>query len=134
MDRSLFTIFPSFSSVNEGIGRNTKEKIETRSSPRHSQMQRIASGMSVYNERMNLMNRYPPKPPLYDADNDAIFDETFNVASSTECTGLIPSAPLSGSEADSYSEIYDVPLTKTPADAVHALQNVKKESDTEKKP
>ena len=80
------------------------------------------------------MKRYPPKPPLYDADGDSIFDETFNVASSTECTGLIPSAPLSGAQADSYSEIYDVPFAKTPADAVHALQNVKKERNTEKKP
>ena len=108
MDRSLFTIFPSFSSVNEGIGRNTKEKIETRSSPRHSQMQRIARGMSVYNERMNLMKRYPPKPPLYDADNDAIFDETFNVVSSTECTGLMPSLPQEESQAESYRKLYSV--------------------------
>ncbi len=55
------------------------------------------------------MKRYPPKPLPYDADGDAIFDEAFSVASITECTGLIPSAPASGAEADSYSDIYDVP-------------------------
>lgn len=80
------------------------------------------------------MKRYPPKPLPYDADGDAIFDESFSVASTTECTGLIPSAPVSGAEADSYSDIYDVPLAKTPADAVHALQSVKKETDAEKRP
>lgn len=35
---------------------------------------------------------------------------------------------------DSYSDIYDVPLAKTPADAVHKLQSVKKETDAEKRP
>ena len=54
------------------------------------------------------MKRYPPKPLPYDADGDAIFDEAFSVASTTECTGLIPSAPASGAEADSYS---DMPLS-----------------------
>ena len=77
------------------------------------------------------MKRYPPKPLPYDADGDAIFDEAFSVASTTE---LIPSAPASGAEADSYSDIYDVPLAKTPADAVHKLQSVKKETDAEKRP
>ena len=80
------------------------------------------------------MKRYPPKPLPYDADGDAIFAEAFSVASTTECTGLIPSAPASGAEADSYSDIYDVPLAKTPADAVHKLQSVKKETDAEKRP
>ena len=80
------------------------------------------------------MKRSPPKPLPYDADGDAIFDEAFSVASTTECTGLIPSAPASGAEADSYSDIYDVPLAKTPADAVHKLQSVKKETDAEKRP
>ncbi len=69
-----------------------------------------------------------------DETGDALFDETFNVASTTECTGLIPAAPVSGAAADSYSDIYDVPLAKTPADAVHALQSVKKETDDEKRP
>ena len=88
------------------------------------------------------MKRYPPKPLPYDADGDAIFDEAFSVASTTECTGLIPSAPASGAEADSYSDMplssasfwYGVPLAKTPADAVHKLQSVKKETDAEKRP
>lgn len=39
-------------------------------------------------------------------------DETFSVVSAGECTGMIPSAPTSAAEADSYGEIYDVPLSK----------------------
>ncbi len=69
-----------------------------------------------------------------DETGNPLFDETFNVASTTECTGLIPSAPVSGAAADSYSDIYDVPLAKTPADAVHALQSLKKETNDEKRP
>ena len=68
------------------------------------------------------MKRYPPKPLPYDADGDAIFDEAFSVASTTECTGLIPSAPASGAEADSYSDIYDIPLADDPTGTDHGLQ------------
>lgn len=50
-----------------------------------------------------------PRP--YDADDaDPLYDDLFSVASSMECTGLIPAAPQSVSETDAYSEIYDLPL------------------------
>lgn len=49
----------------------------------------------------------------YDAqDDDELFDESFTVMSSTECTGLIPSAPTDEAQIDSYAEIYDIPLSK----------------------
>ncbi|MGI6169542.1 MAG: hypothetical protein ACOYI4_07585 [Christensenellales bacterium] len=41
-------------------------------------------------------------------------DSTFpyNVVSSTECTGLIPTPPLSDDESDAYSDLYDIPPTE----------------------
>ena len=41
-----------------------------------------------------------------------LFDDLFSVASSTECTGLIPNIADSDAELDSYSDIYDIPLSK----------------------
>lgn len=38
-----------------------------------------------------------------------LLDEEMKVASSTECTGLISIPPQNEDEADSYSEIYDIP-------------------------
>ena len=49
----------------------------------------------------------------YDAEDDReLFDQNFEVASATECTGLIPSAAKTESELHSYSKIYDVPLSR----------------------
>ncbi len=42
------------------------------------------------------------------AADDKFFDPNI-VVSSTDCTGLIPSPPLSEDEAESYAEIYDIP-------------------------
>lgn len=42
-----------------------------------------------------------------------LFDNDFSVASASECTGLIPGAPISGSEVDAYSELYDIPLAQS---------------------
>lgn len=43
----------------------------------------------------------------------------------TECTGLIPAAPVSEPEIDSYSAIYDIPLSSDEEAAQHGLQNEK---------
>ena len=49
----------------------------------------------------------------YDAqDNRELFEDVFSVASTTDCTGLIPAAPDSASEVESYGEIYDIPLSR----------------------
>ncbi len=40
----------------------------------------------------------------------ALFHRLDSVASGTECTGLTPTPPLGEEEADSYTEIYDIPL------------------------
>lgn len=56
-------------------------------------------------------------------DGEELFDEMYPVASSMECTGLIPAAPAAPAEVDSYGDIYDIPLAKNAKDANHHLQN-----------
>ena len=47
----------------------------------------------------------------YDSDTDReLFDDSFHAASMSECTGLIPTAPIDESEVRSYSDIFDIPL------------------------
>lgn len=53
-------------------------------------------------------------------------DNNFYVASSMDCTGLIPSAPASEHEVDSYNELCDIPLASDPKDANHHLQDLQK--------
>jgi hypothetical protein len=48
------------------------------------------------------------------SDDDFFDIET--VVSSTECTGLIPTPPLSVAESESYTEIYDIPRPKVKTD------------------
>ncbi len=50
--------------------------------------------------------------PLYDEDSVSNILRADVVASATECTGLIPSAPLSEDEMDSYTSLYSVPKIK----------------------
>ena len=47
-------------------------------------------------------------------DGEELFDEMYPVASSMECTGLIPAAPAAPAEVDSYSDIYDIPRPTRP--------------------
>lgn len=51
--------------------------------------------------------------PLYDDRETGILNAE-NVASATECTGLIPSAPADEHEMDSYASLYSIPNTKKP--------------------
>ena len=44
--------------------------------------------------------------------NDHLLEELDTVASATECTGLIPTPPLSESEAEAYTDIYTIPTRK----------------------
>ena len=61
---------------------------------------------------MQDKNMKPPRP--YDAqDNRELFEDVFSVASTTDCTGLIPAAPDSAAQVESYGEIYDIPLSRT---------------------
>lgn len=43
---------------------------------------------------------------------DEFYSDLSRVASSTECTGLIPSAAYTEDEVDAYAEIYAIPLAK----------------------
>lgn len=53
--------------------------------------------------------------PSDDSFGELPDDETMNVVSGTECTGMVPTPPLSDGEADAYREIYDVPVEQNPA-------------------
>ena len=55
------------------------------------------------------------------------FNEMFSVASSMECTGLIPAAPVTDAAADSYGDLYDIPLAKDGKETNHGLQKVIKD-------
>lgn len=52
------------------------------------------------------------KKPYNEEDDRELFDNDLFVSSATECTGLIPAAKTEEDEIESYSEIYDVPLSK----------------------
>ena len=47
--------------------------------------------------------------PLLRLKDEASFLEDGTVASATECTGLMPSAPSTEEEAEEYQDIYAVP-------------------------
>lgn len=51
-----------------------------------------------------------PVRPIDQEDGRELFDNMMHVASAGECTGMIPSAQCMDDEAESYSEIYDIPL------------------------
>lgn len=49
----------------------------------------------------------------YELEDDVeLFNEMMEVASATECTGLMPSIAITNEQTKSYSQIYDVPLTE----------------------
>lgn len=50
-----------------------------------------------------------PKPSDPNFDEDLFYAYTNDVASATECTGLMPTPPITTGEAESYSDIYPVP-------------------------
>lgn len=45
----------------------------------------------------------------YERDDDDTFFGQSSVASFNDCTGLIPTPPLSQDEEEAYIEIYDIP-------------------------
>lgn len=72
----------------------------------------------------------PKKRPVNPEDGMELFDESFAVASSTECTGMIPTPATTDQEIESYGEIYDVPLSK---DALEAQARLKGHGTKKKK-
>ena len=56
-------------------------------------------------------------------DEDLFYDIDL-VASATECTGLIPTPPLSEGEAEAYTDIYAIPKPENDED--NHLQSIKK--------
>lgn len=62
---------------------------------------------------MKLRKTRPVLPDFDDLD-DYDFLEMSGVASSTDCTGLIPTPPLEEADADSYTDIYNIPQPGNP--------------------
>ncbi|MDF2632338.1 MAG: hypothetical protein K0Q85_934 [Caproiciproducens sp.] len=55
-------------------------------------------------------------------DEDSFFDaESGSVVSTTDCTGLVQTPPESVDEVESYTKIYEVPLSKDKIN--HGLQH-----------
>ncbi len=55
------------------------------------------------------------KMPVNPDTDQFMFENGFPVVSTTECTGLVPAAPVTSDEVDAYTNIYDVALTKNTA-------------------
>lgn len=53
--------------------------------------------------------------PLHNDDKDK-YSHLDIVASSTECTGLIPAPPANESEAESYADLYSIPKPENDSD------------------
>ena len=54
------------------------------------------------------------KPGEARRDEPEFYDEPCDVASATDCTGLIPTAPANPQEVESYEDLYDIPLSDLP--------------------
>ena len=70
-------------------------------------------------ERKNSMNQKKDgaidrKRTLGPVDTDVSIFDTDCVVSTTECTGLTPAMVLDEEEVDSYTEIYNIPLSDDP--------------------
>lgn len=71
------------------------------------------------------VNIKPVKGRLDSPDKDFYYNqltEQDNVVSSTECTGLMQRPPEDESEAESYSDIYAVPVPQEVGDAEKKLR------------
>ena len=51
------------------------------------------------------------KRPVEPYDEEALYDEMISITSANDCTGLIPSTPLSVNEIESYRDLYGIPLS-----------------------
>ncbi|MCI8624417.1 MAG: hypothetical protein HFG26_12265 [Provencibacterium sp.] len=72
--------------------------------------------------------RQPSQRPYHPDPEDELYNERFSVMSSTECTGLIPAAPVDEAEADSYQEIYDIPLShEKPGEQLRQEKKIEKD-------
>lgn len=73
------------------------------------------------------MNDKNPSRPYDMQDDEELYNEMMEVASATECTGLMPTPPITRSETKSYDKIYDIPLAED-----EAVNEMKKRAETKK--
>lgn len=71
--------------------------------------------MDISNEKKSNIGINQKMKPILSQNDDRFF-EYESVVSATECTGLIQTPPLSVEEAESYSQIYDIPHTNDTVD------------------
>lgn len=57
---------------------------------------------------------YPAPKDKQAAFQEDPLEEMMDVASATECTGLMPTPPANDAEAESYTELYPVPRPPKP--------------------
>lgn len=69
------------------------------------------------------MDKQKVAPSITETDEDTLFDLD-TVASATECTGLVPTPPITENEAESYTDLYSIPQPDGPVD--NGLQRVRK--------
>ena len=58
-----------------------------------------------------MEDKKTPSRPI-NADKP-IFEETMQVSSASECTGMIPAMPPMDEDMDAYRQIYNIPLSST---------------------
>ncbi|MBR6571592.1 MAG: hypothetical protein IKK75_14175 [Clostridia bacterium] len=58
------------------------------------------------------MSNKPKEKPVRDPSDPLVWDVE-NLASATECTGLVPSAIQTSEEAEDYANLYAIHLQKT---------------------
>ncbi len=61
---------------------------------------------------------------MLDPYNQSVLEDCDNVASITECTGLIPTPPVNEEEAEAYTDLYTIP--KPAKGGEHGLQEIEK--------
>lgn len=61
---------------------------------------------------MSDHNKRHGKMPIDPRDDVTLFDNEFSVESVNDCTGLVPAGQVDEAKAESYSDIYDIPISQ----------------------
>lgn len=69
------------------------------------------------------MDKQKVAPSITETDEDTLFNLD-TVASATECTGLMPTPPISEDEVESYTDLYSIPQPDEPVD--NGFQHIEK--------
>jgi hypothetical protein len=70
---------------------------------------------TIKNERSSSMSKEEKRRKFSEESSDPFYD-VMKTASTTECTGLVPSGILDESESEAYGELYSIHPPKAPED------------------